>query len=244
VTVEIVEVIRRSEKGVTEPFICRGADDALYFVKGRAAGPLSLIREFVSGCLAKALGLPIAEFEIVFVADELIDPSSEMQLADLGTGLAFGSRQREYTTDIVFSQIKHIPADLRRDIMVFDRWIRNYDRSLSDQGGNPNLLWASDTNRVVMIDHNDSFNGPMEGHVFAERHIFGAEYLPLCHDRAGIAAYRERLDRSIEHWPDVVSSLPPEWLFMDAMETVPVNFNFNDSLAVLCEHRNEGFWSW
>lgn len=62
-TVEIVEVIRRSKQGQTEPFICRGADDALYFVKGRSAGRVTLIKELVAGHLATKLGLPIADFD-------------------------------------------------------------------------------------------------------------------------------------------------------------------------------------
>lgn len=242
--VEIVEIIRRSDQGVTEPFICRGEDGALYFVKGRSAGRLSLIREWICGNLAKALGLPVAHFDAVYVSEALIDPRSAMRLSELGSGLAFGSRQHEYTSDMLFSQIDLVPEWLRRDIMVFDRWVRNYDRSLSAQGGNPNLLWASDTKSVVMIDHNNAFDGPLEGHLFADRHIFGAEYLLLRHDKAGMAAYSQRLGHSMEQWPDIVASLPPEWLFLDDMQSVQVDFNFDDALAVLSEHQSEGFWSW
>lgn len=242
--IEIVEILRRSTQGMTEPFICRGEDDALYFVKGRSAGRPSLIKEWICGCLAKALGLPIAPFEVVAVAEELIDPLAEMRLSDLGAGLAFGSRQREYTSDILFSQLLEVPVDLRKAIMIFDRWIRNYDRTLSANGGNPNLLWATDKKSVVMIDHNNAFDKPVEGHVFAADHIFGREYLPLCHDRAEIAAYCGRLDAALEGWPGIVSSVPPEWLFVDRMETVPVDFSFDYALTVLCHHRDEGFWSW
>lgn len=47
-TVEIVEILRRSEQGMTKPFICRGDDGEIYFVKGQNAGHRSL---FVSGLL-------------------------------------------------------------------------------------------------------------------------------------------------------------------------------------------------
>ncbi|MDN2582160.1 HipA family kinase [Aquibium sp. ELW1220] len=242
--IEIVEVIGRSEQGVTQPFICRGADDALYYVKGRSAGQLSLVKEWVCGCLARELGLPIAPFEIVHVASELIDPSSTMELNDLGAGVAFGSRRREFAGDILFSQVERVPSAQRRDIMVFDRWVRNYDRSLSAKGGNPNLLWANDTESVVLIDHNNAFDDALPGQAFAAQHIFGSEFMPLCHDKAGIASYVERLDHAVQRWPETVSSLPPEWLHLDTMESVPVNFNFAEAGAVLCEHRSEGFWSW
>ena len=36
--VVIEEIIGRSVQGVTRPFICRGDDGIVYFVKGRGAG--------------------------------------------------------------------------------------------------------------------------------------------------------------------------------------------------------------
>lgn len=36
-TLQIVEIIGRSTQGVTKPFICRGEDDEIYFVKGKVA---------------------------------------------------------------------------------------------------------------------------------------------------------------------------------------------------------------
>ena len=58
IAIEIVEVIRRTQQGVTQPYICRSEDGELYFVKGRGAGYASLAKEWVAGCLAKRLGCP------------------------------------------------------------------------------------------------------------------------------------------------------------------------------------------
>ena len=63
--VEIVEVIRRSEHGITLPFLCRGDDGKFYFVKGAGAGRDSQVKEWVSGNLAQLLGVPVAPFKIV-----------------------------------------------------------------------------------------------------------------------------------------------------------------------------------
>ena len=41
----IVEVIERSIQGRTEPYICRGDDGEVYFVKGRSATRRGLINE-------------------------------------------------------------------------------------------------------------------------------------------------------------------------------------------------------
>ena len=49
--VQIVEIIGRATQGVTKPFICRGEDEEIYFVKGRGAGKRSLICEWVVGNL-------------------------------------------------------------------------------------------------------------------------------------------------------------------------------------------------
>ena len=95
-----------------------------------------------------------------------------------------------------------------------------------------------------MIDHNNAFDQPLTGEAFADAHFFGDQFLALCHDADEIAAYGSRLDGALEQWSEIVASMPPEWLFLDANEAVPVNFNFEDVLAVLCEHRGEGFWSW
>ena len=64
-SLEIVEIMGRAQQGVTQPFICRGEDDQVYFVKGRGAGRRSLICEWIAGQLGRLLGLPIAPFGIV-----------------------------------------------------------------------------------------------------------------------------------------------------------------------------------
>ena len=46
-TTRITEVTARSTQGITRPFICRGDDGWLYFVKGNGAGRSSLISEWI-----------------------------------------------------------------------------------------------------------------------------------------------------------------------------------------------------
>lgn len=98
--IEIDEVLRRSDQGVTEPYICRGADDKLYFVKGRGAGYDSLVKEWIAGQLALRLGLPIPRFCIVAVPYELYEAGRDGALRDLGAGLLFGSENVESANEI------------------------------------------------------------------------------------------------------------------------------------------------
>ncbi|MFB9241010.1 HipA family kinase, partial [Massilia antarctica] len=88
---QIIEVIDRSEQGITKPFICRGDDGKIYFVKGRGAGRRSLLCEWIAGNLGLSLGLPIAPFTVVDVPGALISLASREDLNELGSGPAFGS---------------------------------------------------------------------------------------------------------------------------------------------------------
>ena len=71
-TLEVVEIIGRSEQGFTKPYICRCDDGEVYFVKGRSATRRGLINEWLCANLADAFGLPIAPFALAEVPQELI----------------------------------------------------------------------------------------------------------------------------------------------------------------------------
>lgn len=117
--IEIVEVLRRSEQGMTRPFICRGDDGEIYFVKGVGAGRRSQVCEWICGHLGMAFGLPVAPFEIVHVPAELLAVDSALKLSDLGAGPAFGSRQ-QHVTEITMEAAKEVPDCLKRDVLLFD----------------------------------------------------------------------------------------------------------------------------
>lgn len=68
----IVEIIKQAEQGLSSPFLCRGEDGELYFVKGRASGRASLWAEWLGGHLRRAFGLPIPPFCIAEVPAALI----------------------------------------------------------------------------------------------------------------------------------------------------------------------------
>ncbi|MCV0394356.1 MAG: hypothetical protein K5878_03240 [Rhizobiaceae bacterium] len=193
--------------------------------------------------MALKLGLPVAPFDVVDIPTELIIPGTDLELEQLGSGPCFGSLGRELTTELRFGQIELLPVALRREIAVFDRWIRNYDRSLSIRGGNPNLLWANDEQTLVMIDHNNAFDCAVDLDEFVSGHVFGRDFLDACHDPDGIASYRARLDKALVSWEEIISAVPSAWLFLDKWETVPTDFSFDEALAVLHEHHTEGFWS-
>ena len=148
----IIEVGERTEQGMTKPYRC-GADDGHdYFVKSAGAGWRSLICEWMAGRLAIEFGLPVPPMAQVAIEDDL--PAMFLQRGDhdLVAGLAFGSRRVDHVRDFEPTLLKLCSVELRRDLVAFDWWVRNADRTLGELSGNPNLLCATGESRAV-IDH-------------------------------------------------------------------------------------------
>ena len=89
---QVTEIVRRLDQGMTRPFLVRAEDDALYVAKGRETTQRGLMAEWICGHLASALGLSIPEFTLLDVPPELAAAFGPEGNA-LGAGLAFGSRQ-------------------------------------------------------------------------------------------------------------------------------------------------------
>ena len=99
-SVVIEEVLGRSTQGVTKPFICRGDDGAIYFVKGRGAGRRSQICEWVAAKLATEYGIPIAEFALAEIPVEFVDAGVLPDIGELGSGIAFASRELSHAQEL------------------------------------------------------------------------------------------------------------------------------------------------
>lgn len=153
--VQVEEIIGRSTQGVTKPFVCRGEDGEVYFVKGVGAGRRSQICEWLASQLARAFGLPVAPFTLVSISPALIGSGAREDLGELGAGIAFGS-QRKSVTELTVARVAQVPSDLARDVLVFDWWVRNADRTLTEFGGNPNLFWDVIKSELVVMDHNQA----------------------------------------------------------------------------------------
>lgn len=235
----IVEIISRSEQGVTRPFLCRCEDDHLYYVKGRAAGPRSLLCEWLAGNLARALGLPVPEFVIAQAPRDLIDLFPEG--SELGAGPAFASLQVPNPQWLSRAHLVDVPIPLQRDVLVFDWWVRNQDRTLTELGGNPNLLWGTDK-QLVVIDHNAAFDRDFDAAQFAQAHVFSDRISEVFQDLVERSEYSRRLRQALAAWPEACQNAPDEWWFADAERTVATDFEPDAVLALLNRCTNEDFW--
>ena len=96
--------------------------------------------------------------------------------------------------------------------MVFDWWVRNADRNLTELGGNPNLLWDQAADRIVMIDHNLAFDAGFDPAEFRDLHVFHDLLPSVFEDLAERPTYAKRLKKAVTKFRAICENLPQEWL--------------------------------
>jgi len=187
-----------------------------YVVKFRGAGqgPKALIAEVLAAGLAQAAGLPVPGPAIVELGDGFgrAEPDPEIQdilRASVGAnfGLAYlaGALAFDPSVDTI------VPPDLAADIVWFDAYLTNVDRTVR----NTNLLvwrggvWLIDHGATLYLHHRwEGWEGRIQS-AFPEikNHV-------LLHSAADLAQadarLRPRLTEAIIR--DVVGLLPAEWL--------------------------------
>lgn len=215
-TFEVVEVVGSIKSGMTQPYLCRLADDRLYAVKGRAALNRGLISEVVSGWLGQSLGVPIPFFALADLPVPLLNCYEDRELSrSLGSGTLFASLWYEPVEAMVMPMLGRMPSEILAMIYAFDHWIMNGDRTLSEHGGNPNLLIGLDNNSLIAIDHNLAFSdtyNPSELKLHACRDAWlrkSTEGRFCDHIRAEMIGLIARID-------EVFSQIPDQWLEEEA----------------------------
>lgn len=239
----IVEVLQRSIQGRTRPYICRADDGEVYFVKGRSATRNGLVAEWLCAELATALGIPVAPYAIATVPDELMDADLSGWLAELGPGEVFASRKVD-AVELTRTHRDLADIQVRQDLVVFDWWVRNGDRTLTDRGGNPNLLWKHEGDgSLVVIDHNLAFDKDFSAREFFDSHVFADVIRPLFSDFFARESYAKRLRTALDDgWEKACAMLPGRWSFVDPEMTVPAHFPLQETLAALRRCEREDFW--
>lgn len=223
---KVTEIVRRLDQGMTRPFLVRAEDDALYVAKGRETTQRGLIAEWICAHLAKALELPIPDFTLLDVPQELLEALDNEGNA-LGAGFVFGSRQATGVQEFAIAQLKRINAEERRRLLAFDWWVENADRSLTPHGGNPNLLWHAAEGRLLVIDHNLAFDQAFDEPAFLATHVFREEADALFGDLVCRAETSALLAEALGCFDAAVASLPPAWHWIDLAQTLPVQVDLN-----------------
>lgn len=236
----IIEILERSEQGITRPFLCRCDDGNLYYAKGRAAGARSLICEWLAGHLAQAFGLPVPPFSVAEAPPELLDLHPEG--AALGELPLFVSRQVAHADALGIAHLKDVDPCLQREILAFDWWVNNADRTLTVHSGNPNLLWDGGNQSLVVIDHNLAFDNSFDAVSFRQTHVFAEQFHTIDNDFFEPDRLREKMKQALDVWTQTCKNVPQPWWFADAEQTVPADFDCDAAFALLNRYADKDFW--
>jgi hypothetical protein len=237
---EVTQIIRRADQGATRPFLCKADDGNMYFVKGRSASNEELIKEWLGAHIAKGFGLPVPPVEILQLPVELVDLYGDEALNDLGITYAFASRQVDYVTELKLEAVNNIRTELQKKIFIFDFWIQNEDRTLTEQGGNPNLLWDDVTSELHVIDHNLIFDTQFDADTFRKSHVFKSSYESVSSDWIERQRFQDMMLKALHYWDEAWDSLPEEWVELCTEMEI---FNPKDHLERLTTEANGAIWT-
>ena len=227
---QVTQIIKQAEQGITTPFLCRASDDKLYWVKGRTVGKAGLCFEWISGNIGVEFGLPIPAFKQIEVCNELIAESEIQNINELGAGVWFASTDAGHVCDLKYSDISKITTELRSKILVFDWWIKNADRTLGPSGGNVNLLWHSYKEKVSVFDHNLAFDNEFNIEEFKNNHVFRNDF-----QNAKNKFVKEDYNKMygiINNLDNYYNELPDSWI--DEAEEISGHFNLDKVKEILC----------
>jgi hypothetical protein len=205
----VVQIGDIAWQGKTEPVFCRADDGHEYVVKGSFAGRRALIAEWVANRLGKLLGLPIPDFAQLRLDPMLVQYSAKIrEIERLGRGVLFGSRREPSVVEIRQTDLARLDLALKARVLAFDWWIANSDRVFTGGAGNPNLLWAEDQQRLVVIDHNLAFDPSLMEGFWAEHAFRDARDLWSGALRDELSA---KFRAALTHLQAIWNELPEDW---------------------------------
>ena len=175
----VTAVLGRAPSGVSiRPFICEDEHGRLLYVKPFGSLPVSLVSEWIAARLARELGLPLPEADLVEIPVELCRAACH---ADLKPGPAFAS-----------VSLGPGAADLQP----------------RDLGGNPNAMMVSPGSRFFLIDHDNAFDPEWEPGAMHHLHLArrqAAHWLDSSHRADWLARARNAFDKFDVFWQELPS---------------------------------------
>lgn len=189
------------------------------------------------------MGLPIADFNLVYVDPDLTE-TLPADFKELRSGIGFGSLCAPIGhRELVFSDISLLDAELLAEVLIFDYWIANEDRKLGTAHGNPNALWLPrrDPN-LLLIDHDNAFDSSFGLETFFNDH--------LARDEKSAWMNRERRENwqlmalpAIESLSSLWATIPEEWLTNEFDEPLPVpSMKIIENFLIRPIVAEEDFW--
>ncbi|ELV8621697.1 hypothetical protein QNF08_001705 [Vibrio vulnificus] len=231
--IAINSISKEMTQGQTGPYLCADEDDNEYIVKGPRTTYRGLVHELVCATLGKSMGLPIPDFDIAYV-DRTLLRYSEYSLSE---GDWFASKFEPNIQDLVYSAVDKLDQELLKLLFIFDYWIKNNDRTLTEKGGNPNVFIKPDGVSIIVLDHNLAFCPTFDAEWDEKKMLHvgaGAWYqeqLSL-YDRQ---TFSELMKKAIRSLDDL--EFPDEWREYCSIDSI-----MEDIRLTLARYETEEFW--
>ncbi len=232
----IVEILHQMQQGATAPYLCLADNDKKYVIKRQRAGFEGCIKEWLFGKLGQVFGLPIPDCGLFYVDSSLLEYNDDYKF-EIGEGVAFGSEHIPDLQEVNYQQLQSFPKNKLQDLYVFDYWIRNADRNLTELSGNPNLFYKQSNLEVIVLDHNLAFDNDFSIENHHKLHV-STQFWPVQIDYELQHSYEERIKMALANWDDLVANIPDDW-----KEGV-ANFDglINEIKLILNEYQKKQFW--
>lgn len=224
------------KQGATAPYLCLGDNDKKYVIKRQRAGFEGCIKEWLLGNLGQAFGLPIPDCQLVNIDSCLLE-YNDIYLSEIGQGTAFASEFIIDLQEMNYQKLDNTSVDTLRDIYVFDYWIQNADRSLTEQGGNPNLFYKQSCLDVIVLDHNLAFDEEFLKQDHNQLHAC-KRFWPVQFDFDAQQKYEEKMRSSLVYWDNFVSKIPNDW----KVEVAGFDGFINQLKLILDKYETDLFW--
>ena len=145
-------------------------------------------------------------------------------------------------SEFFFSQVKRVDEELRCLVFAFDWWVRNEDRTLSREGGNPNLFWNVLEDALVVLDHNQAFDPEFSAEQFLKLHAFSNAASSLFEDWERQQRFSTLFSEALKSWNEICDTIPQQWWFSDEEQTVPAIFDRELEYQQLLRCQSAEFW--
>jgi len=219
---EIIEIIRQLEQGITKPYLCLANNDEKYIIKGNTALGRGRICEYICAHIGKAFKLPIPDFDLIEIPNELLISNKLKQ--DLGGQPVFASKYIPFFQEFDHKIMNKVSINLLMDIFLFDYWIHNEDRILgSNDLGNPNLIYSTEKKELYVIDHNLAFDEDYNFKNIRKYHACrNSWFKPQCSltnfNYEQQIKYKKRMCTALKYLEQYFNNIPKTWLSCSSVE--------------------------
>lgn len=229
--ISINEIVRKMRQGLTEPYLCKADDGNSYVVKSSNATYAGLVKEWIVAHLGQEFSLPIPQFKVAWLDDNLLKYTE----FNLDSGYCFASLYHPNIQEITFNQIGRLNQDLLKDLFVFDYWIKNNDRNLTQYGGNANFFFDQKTQEPFVLDHNLSFSTDFDLNAHIVQHVGAYCWQGL--DLVDRQHYEKKFEKAFSVVNNAIKTIPEDWLDMYSQDKID-----SEIKSVLNKYRDDEFW--